>query len=49
MSEDTKKDTPNEPAEAIELSDQDLEQVAGGGAIPHDVTVNKQKSADKAL
>jgi hypothetical protein len=31
MSEETKKDTPREPAEEIELSNQDLEQVAGGG------------------
>ena len=47
MSEETKKGIQKEPAEAIELSEQDLEQVTGGAAA--DVTVNKQKIADKVV
>jgi hypothetical protein len=34
MSDEIKKDTKKEPAEEIELSDQDLEQVDGGAGLP---------------
>jgi bacteriocin-like protein len=43
MSEDTKK---KDPAEPIELSDKDLEQVAGGAAAANN-TLTRNKALDK--
>ena len=45
MSDENKKRTPKQPAEEIELSNQDLEQVAGGASTTP--TTNKQKATDK--
>ena len=47
MSEEIKNEQLKQGAGSDELSEKDLEQVAGGGSI-QDVTVNKAKTADKA-
>jgi hypothetical protein len=56
MSEETKKDLQKDPTEAIELSNQDLEQVAGGtgwdltaNKTAASATDNRNKSADKTF
>jgi hypothetical protein len=48
MSDETKNSPKKEPAEEIELSNQDLEQVAGGGSIPEAPIFITHKSSDKA-
>jgi hypothetical protein len=50
MSDENKKSTPKQPAEEIELSNQDLEQVAGGAGTTTtttSTTTNKAKATDK--
>lgn len=47
MSDESKKNTPDQPAEEIELSNQDLEQVAGGASSAPTTTTNKAKATDK--
>ncbi len=49
MSEDTKKIIPTEPAETVELSNDDLEQVAGGANTSQAGTLAKQKAQHKAF